>query len=123
MKSYAEYIPIAGQLISLALNVLLAWAVWTIRQLAKEQIAAEREKTRAQFDRVDGDVTAIDRRVSKVEGRMDEAEDDIRALPTKADLARLEGEVKLVGAQVEGVSAGISRVEGYMMEHGVRGSR
>ncbi|WP_374569672.1 DUF2730 family protein [Phenylobacterium sp.] len=61
----------------------------------------------------------VEGRVDKVEGRVGTLEDDISDLPTKADIARLEGELKTVGNDVRAANAGIDRIEGFFLAKGV----
>jgi hypothetical protein len=104
----SDYWPIAAT----ALQGLLVWVAWSLRQVAKAEIAAVDTKFTDKFD--DHDV-----RIQGVESRMATAEGDIKELPTKEDLARIEGEVKGVGIKVSTANAGIQRIENFFLQRGV----
>ena len=52
-------------------------------------------------------------------GQIREIRADINALPTKADLERVAGEVKSVGVDARAANAGIQRLESYFLKRGV----
>ncbi|MFN4177391.1 hypothetical protein [Phenylobacterium sp.] len=115
LKALAEYWPI----INVFFGGFFVWVCWSLRQLAKNEIeksALAQDKRLAQLDgRVDGH----DTRLTKVEGTIEEIRKDIEVLPTKADFARLEGEVKGVGLNAAAAANGVQRIEGFFLKKGV----
>ena len=115
-----EYWPIIGA----AIQAAVLWFVWSMRQLAKkevtEMVAASEARTdlvqKAQAAKVEGH----ERRLDRAEGQIQEIRSDIEALPTKADFATLVGEIKVANAEIRAVGAGVDRLEGYLMERGVK---
>lgn len=115
MEKLLQYWPV----LLVALNAFTAWGAWSLRQLAKNEIAASEGRLGVQIKGLATDLDAQDTRMTKIEGRVAEAERDISNLPTKADLARVEGEVKAVGRTVDAANEGIRRLEGFFLERGV----
>lgn len=119
MAEVLKYWPVA----LFALNLVAAWACWSLRQLARSEVrqivdaaVAALAKTGEEIaDEVDdhGD------RILKVEGRIDTLDKVVAGLPTKADLARVEGEVRAVGVDAAATKAGVDRLEGYFLQRGV----
>jgi hypothetical protein len=64
------------------------------------------------------DAKVIAARFQKIEGRLDIIETKQLELPSKADLAKLEGSINLVKELVERSERGIDRIESYMLNHG-----
>jgi len=104
------------------LNLLTAWVAWSLRQLAKNEIAVAVSKLQARDEALDSTVDGHGTRITRVEGRVDEIEKDILNLPSKADLARVEGRVDAVGREVSSVGAGVSRIENFFLAKGVERS-
>jgi len=106
--------------ILVALNGFTAWLAWSMRQVAKNQVEAAEGRSQARDRALDEKIDAHDTQLTKLEGRMEEVEDDISNLPTKADLARVEGEVKASGASAAAAAAGVRRLEDFFIERGVK---
>lgn len=123
MEALLKYWPIIGSFVGLLFNAFIAWVCWTLRQYAKEEvtrIVAEAVKLLQLVDASAANrLDAVEDRVLTVEGRTDGIAADIAELPTKADIARLEGEIKYVGGAVEAAAGGISRIEGFFLQRGV----
>lgn len=120
MKELLEYWPIIG----VVLQGAVLWFVWSMRQLAKkevaEMVAAAEVKAEAASKALAQEVAGHERRLGRAEGQIQEIRSDIEALPTKADFAELKGEIKLAHAEIRNVGAGVDRLEGYLMERGVK---
>ena len=101
------------------LNLLTAWAAWSLRQMTKNEVAAAVAALRRKDEEICDEVDDHDTKITKLEGRVEHIEDDIAELPTKADIARLEGDVKEVGSAVRAVQSGVGRLEGYFLNRGV----
>lgn len=69
------------------------------------------------------DIEELDRRVGKLEVRVEDVEGDLLNLPTKADLARVEGEVKGAHIEAAAANAGIGRLETIFLKVGVENAR
>jgi len=115
VEELLKYWPIAVFL----LNLLTVWACWSLRQLAKIEIAAAVRSLSQKDEEICGEVDEHDTKITKLEGRVEHIEDDIAELPTKADIARLEGDVREVGSAVRAVQSGVGRLEGYFLSKGV----
>lgn len=115
MEAFLKFWPI----LLFPLNLLTAWAAWSLRQLAKSEIAAAVATLQAKDEAICEDVDEHDTKITKLEGRVEHIERDIENLPTKADIARLEGDVKEVGSAVRAVQSGVGRLEGYFLTRGV----
>jgi hypothetical protein len=63
---------------------------------------------------------ALLKRMGEAENRISACEIRMEDLPTQADIARLESEIKGVGTQVGAANAGIDRLEGYFLQRGVQ---
>ena len=110
------------------------WLAWSVRQMLKNEIAAEVTALKAADQAIlttlkaddkamAEDVRQLDTRATKVESRLDGIEHDIQHLPTKADIARLEERVESVGNDVSGARQGIGRLESYFLSRGVEAVR
>lgn len=62
-----------------------------------------------------------DTRLQLVEASLQDLEGDIKNLPTKADIARLEGEVKAAYVEAAASNAGVKRMEMFFLKRGVDG--
>lgn len=126
MKALLPYWPMISTFLSLLISGLAVWVCWSIRQFAKtevERITASSETRlaaaiREQETRVDGHHD----RIGEAEHSIREIRDDISNLPTKADLARVEGEIRSVGNEVGAANRGITRIEGFFLAKGVERS-
>lgn len=63
-------------------------------------------------------VGAVERLVGLHAQRLEQIEEDIAGLPTKADFARLEGEIVSTGRITERTEQAVLRLEDYMMKGG-----
>ncbi|MDB5432409.1 MAG: hypothetical protein JWP35_3525 [Caulobacter sp.] len=115
MDTLLKYWPV----LLVILNGLAAWAAWSLSQAVKGEIAVAVAKLEKADKSLEGDVAAVETRTTRIEGRMDNVEKDILDLPTKADIARVEGQVKSVGDAVAGAADGVKRLEGYFLHRGV----
>lgn len=120
MTALLKYWP----LVNLPLSFFVAWICWSLRELAKAEVRTIVAQA----------ITPVDERATKLTARVDDHHDkltthgsqieeirtDIRDLPTKTDLAHLQGEIRGVGSEVQAANAGIKRIEGYFLERGVR---
>lgn len=116
-----KYLP----LIAFALQVPMVWVAWSLRQLAKTEVGkvvSEAEaRLSAKDDAMDHRLDSHGDRLLQAESKIGELTTDIGNLPTKADMARIEGEVKAVGREVGATNAGVARLEGYFLKRGVDG--
>jgi len=64
---------------------------------------------------------ALVNRVSAVESRLSVIESEVEDLPTKADIARLEEQVRGVDHNVNRAQLGIDRIENFFLRMGVEG--
>lgn len=124
LETLAKFGPMALVLI---INAVTAWAAWSMRQFAKSEVHKIVDAAVSKLVQRDADITkdvqAHGDRILKNEGQIAEIRADILDLPTKADVARLEGEVKGVSNQVSVVAGGVHRLEGYFLKEGVEGKR
>jgi predicted nucleic acid-binding Zn-ribbon protein len=122
VKSLVEYWPI----IVVALQAVTAWAAWSLRTLAKKEIvetvALSEARTARETARLDARVDEHGDRLLRAESGLTEARKDIESLPTKADIARLEGQVAGVGREVKSAADGIHRLEVFFIQKGVEHS-
>lgn len=109
--------------ILLAINLGLAWLCWSLRQLAVQEvtrlIAAAGLKLEKSDETMAGNIDALDTRVTKAEAAIGEIRADIGELPTKADIARVEGKIEGVARTADATAGGVSRLEGYFLAKGV----
>lgn len=95
-----QIIAMGAALVSAACAVFVAWRGGRWRETEEAQ--------------------ALLKRMSDAESRISACEIRIEDLPTRADIARLEAEIKGVGQQVGAANAGIDRLEGYFLQRGVQ---
>lgn len=67
------------------------------------------------------DARAIDKRIGEAETRIQACEIRLQDLPTKADLAKLGGEIHTVTELVKAAGAGVDRIETFWMQLKSRG--
>ena len=115
MKSFIEYWPV----LVVVLQALGVWVCWSMRQMTKSDIKLETDKLAVEDRRLAADIDVLDTRTTKVEGRVDEHAKDILDLPTKADLARVEGEARGAYRESAAANAGIQRLEGHLIAKGM----
>lgn len=119
MRTALNYWPI----VVFVLNLGILWICWSLRQLAITEVKKLVDAAVASLTRVDEQAEAAiddhETRLTRAEKDVEAIRQDIAKLPTKADLARLEGEVKSVGTQVQGAKAGIDRIEQFFLAKGV----
>lgn len=108
MKQFLEYWPILLVAAQVLLAALILWVEARTTRKVDQAVAP-----------VKGELGDVERRVGKLEIRLEDAEGDIKNLPTKADLARVEGEVKGAHQEAAAANAGIKRIEGYFIAKGV----
>lgn len=122
MSSLAKYWPIVATL----LNFGVLWICWSLRQLAKTEVKAMVDVLRAELTRADSEAEAAlddhETRITRAEKDVEAIRQEIAQLPTKADLAKVEGKVDTVGAKVDRAGAGIERIESYFLAKGVERS-
>ena len=119
MAEVLKYWPVA----LFAMNLVAAWACWSLRQLARSEVrqivdAAVASLTKT-GEEIAEEVDDHGDRILKVEVRVDALADDIAQLPTKADLARVEGEMKGMAMTASATKSAVDRIEGYFLERGV----
>ena len=73
-------------------------------------------------EKIDAAVNPLKLQLAALSSRVDEVEADVDGLPSKADLARVEGEVQAINREVRIANAGIERLEGYFLQRGVERS-
>ena len=61
---------------------------------------------------------ALDARVQEHHDRLGRVETKLETMPTKADIARLESDVRSMMRELGSVDAGVKRIEQFMMERG-----
>lgn len=115
MKQLIEYGPFLG----LAVQAVALWFMWSMRQLSTAAIAAAEAKSKSRDEDLDNRIDHEATRITELVGRVTAAESDIRNLPTKEDLARVEGEVKVGNSKIDTANAGIDRLEGYLLQRGL----
>lgn len=108
LKTLVEYSP----LLSLAGTMLLAvLALWVDARTDRKISAA--------VDPLKDDLEDLQRRTDANEASIAEARSDIEKMPTKADLARVEGEVKATLGEATAAAAGVKRLETIFIQRGV----
>ena len=114
MDVLLKYWPVAAMVI----QGLALWATWSMRQVASSAIAsaekASKDRDQVLDDRIDAEAT----RITALSGRVDATEAEIQDLPTKADLEKIMGEVKVANANITTANRGIERLEGYFLSRG-----
>jgi hypothetical protein len=119
MKTLMPYWPVAA----FVLQFLTAWACWSFFQLARSEVGklvdAARATQQAINDDIEARVSDHHDKLTDHSGQIREIRADINALPTKADLERVAGEVKSVGVDARAANAGIQRLESYFLKRGV----
>lgn len=122
MDVFLKYWPI---LAFVAQGVAL-WIMWSMRQFASNEIRkserASEARDQALGDRITSGERALSDRVGAVTARVEAVENEIDNLPTKADLAQVEGKVGVVDAKLDLANRGIERLEGYFLTKGVGAS-
>ncbi|MDZ4370206.1 MAG: hypothetical protein U1C74_02135 [Phenylobacterium sp.] len=76
-------------------------------------------KVKGAVSPVEADVAALKLRVTTIEVQLADIEGDMNALPTKADLARVEGQVIGAHREAAGANHGVQRIESMLMERGM----
>lgn len=119
MSILIKYWPIA----LFVINLVTVWFCWSLRQLAQTEVRA---LVATAVKPVIDDTAVLKRRVEDHHDRLtlqtsliSEIRSDIEGLPSKADLVRVEGEIRTVGQAVASANAGIARIEGYFIERGI----
>ncbi len=115
VKQLLQYWPI----LLFAFNIITAWAAWSLRQLAKNEINAAVAKLQAKDDLICLEVNEHDTRLTKAEGKIDALRQSVLDLPTRFDLEKVAGDVRGVAREVSAANAGIDRIEGYFIQLGV----
>lgn len=109
----------------LILNVGVVWICWSLRQLAKTEVNKVVDDARAalnaQHTKLSEKVESHHDTLGRHGAHIEEIRADIRDLPTKADIERLNGEIRTVGRDVAAATAGIERIESYFLERGIGG--
>lgn len=119
--------PLFDQLIKLwpiavvVLNAAGLIGMALLRSLMKTEIAASKTSLEARDKELAALIDVHDTRLTVAEGAITEIRNDIRDLPTKEDLARVEGAVKAVEREVTATGAGVSRLESFFLKRGVEG--
>lgn len=108
MKLFLEYWTVIVVLLQVAAVAITWWMKALAEREVERKVAIERER-----------ITATDKRVATSEGHIAELKRDVLNLPTKADIARLEGEVRAATREIGAANAGIERIEGYFIARGV----
>lgn len=110
-------------IIHLVISLLILWVCWSLRQLAIQEVnkivTAAVAGLSQKGDKLDGTVDDHEKRIIGVEKDVEGLLADIAGLATKADLARVEGEVKGVASTATATKAGVDRLEGYFLKLGV----
>lgn len=123
MSELLKYWPVA----LFVFNGLTVWFCWSFRQLARTEVQTRVSEATAPIaahvEKLTTKVSLHHDQIQRHEGRLDGLDDDIAQLPTKADLARVEGEVSKVGDKVGQALGGIGRLEGYFLKEGVEALR
>ncbi len=101
-----EFLPYGAFLLSAVSVGISAWvAVRAARWRADEAVAAMSKRVRDAEARAD-----------LIEHRVDDLEEKVRELPTKADFTRLEGQIQRTCAIADRTEASVTRIEGYLMD-------
>jgi hypothetical protein len=110
-------------LVALLMQLFTVWVCWSLRQLAmsevKKIVDAAFSSLNAKDTEISDEVDEHGKKIIRVEGRLDGLEKTVAQLPTKADLARVEGEIRSVAGTAEATKAGVDRLEGYFLHRGV----
>jgi len=110
-------------IMQMVLSLLMLWICWSLRQLAIQEVTkivnAAVAGLNSADEKIDVAVTDHEKRIIEVEKDVEGLKEDIARLPTKADLARVEGEVKGVAKTADATKAGVDRLEGYFLKLGV----
>lgn len=112
MTALLEFLLKYSQLVSAIGVVLLAVLALWVDARADKKIAAAVEP-------VETKLAELEKRVIEHEVRLDDVEGDVDNLPTKADLARVEGEVKGAHREAAAAAKGVERIEHMLMERGM----
>lgn len=108
LKELLQYWPVLLVILQVATVVI----TWWLKDLAEREVE---RKVKVERDRI----AVLEGRMSTADNHILDLTKDVENLPTKADIARLEGEVRGVGREVLAANAGIERIEGYFIARGV----
>ena len=114
LKDLMPYWPIASFALQGVLGIVICLAV-----LKMKEVAAAVAKALA--DPIAEAVDDLDTRVTEHNGRIGELEKDVLNLPTKEDIARVEGKVDATARDVGAVANGVGRIESIFLEAGFLG--
>ena len=59
----------------------------------------------------------LDKRIGAVEAKVGRHEVKLENIATKADIARVEADIRGLGKEISNVDAGVTRIETFLMEH------
>lgn len=103
------------------LAALMFWIDLRSAKRAESAVDPVKADLRALDSRFAAQVAGLDKQISAVAARVDEAEGDIEGLPTKADLANVLSEARAAHNEASAANAGIRRIENFFLERGVKG--
>lgn len=103
-----EMLPYAALAVSVIACAISAWTA----------IRAGRWRNSEAHAALVGKVDRIDREQGRLKDRVKVIEDDLAALPTKADMARLEGEIIKVCAIADRTELAVNRLQEFLMKDG-----
>ena len=112
LKDLLPYWPVFSFLLNALVALVLLAATLKMREVA-------RSEAKAATDPIVADVDALETRVTEHNGRIGVLEKDVLNLPTKEDIARVEGKVEAGSREIGAVARGVGRIEGYFLEAGV----
>lgn len=101
-----EYLPYMAFLVSVIACALSAWTVVRAGRWRESDSAKELMRR----------VGVTERTIDLHAQRLGQIEEDIAALPTKADFARLEGEIQTTCKIADRTERAVGRLEGFLME-------
>jgi predicted secreted Zn-dependent protease len=111
LKDIMPFWPVLSFLLNGLIGVVVCAGILKMREVARAEV-------KVAVDPIIGDVADHETRIIVHEGRITELEKDVLNLPTKQDIARVEGKVEASARELGGVAQGVRRLETFAMQQG-----
>lgn len=98
-----------------------AWILWSTKKVVEAKVDEAEDRMIAKHAELAAAIDVHDTKLTQHESAIAVIQGDLVDLPTKADLARVEGAVKAVEREVTATGAGVSRLESFFLKRGVEG--
>lgn len=104
---------------TIMLLIALASLGCTIFVTVRAKHWRDTDEGKTMLNKIKVDHAGLDSRVQEHHDRIGRVETKLETMPTKADIARLESDVRSMMRELGSVDAGVKRIEQFMMERGV----